>query len=196
MKTNFTLLVATLSFLSLGTLGFSKAPPKPASSSPKAPIASTKPFRLISDKSKTCVYAPTAKTELEKRAVLIAGASEFGKTAKGNGPFELCLAFLANEDTGKAINTWSAPGVPEQTLEPGTVTWTAEATEPKVVIHPGYERDDADTYIQALVASLNGVACVGKKGAKTCKPNYKKALEVVHKEVGVKEHPLDWLLAP
>ncbi len=191
MKMDFTLLVAVAG---LAMLGFSKPPPKLVA--PQVPVSQTKPYRLISDKTKTCVYAPTARTELEKRAVLIAGANEFGKTAKGPGPFELCLAILANEENGKPINSWSYPGHPDQEIDPGSISWTAEAKEPKVVIHPGYEREDAATYIAALVSSLNGKACVKPKGAKACKPDYKKALEIVHTEVGVKEHPLDWLLAP
>lgn len=192
MKTKITLAVAVLS---LGLTGFSKAPPKtegPAS----APIPLSKPYRLLKDKTKTCVFAPTAATELEKRAVLIAGANEFGKTAKGDGPFELCLALIPNESNGREINTYTLPGKPDQSIDPGGIKWSASSNAPEVTLHPGYEREDAATYIAAMVASLNGKACKGKKGSKTCKPDYKKALEIIHAEVGVKEHPLDWLLAP
>lgn len=209
MKTLFTLLVACLSFAPVfQAAAFTKAPSKETldKANPALPLTQSKPYVLISDKTKTCVLAPTAKTENEKRAVLVAAASEYSiKNAAKNAEEikssgaeqELCLAYLANQESGEPINTWKAPGVPEHSVEPGFVKWKNDSKEPVVTINPGFEREDADTYVVALASVMNGKACVrARKQAKNCKPDFKLALKLIHDQLKVTEHPLDWLLAP
>ncbi|RYZ75737.1 MAG: hypothetical protein EOP05_07035 [Proteobacteria bacterium] len=203
MKTLFTLLVACFSILTLSEArAFTKAPPK-TESKPSAAPPQSKPFRIISDKTKSCVLAPTAKTELEKRAVLIAAASDYAlknpEKMKAGKENELCLAFLANEESGEPINVWTPQGSPQQMVEPGSIKWTQASNEPVVTINPGFEREDAETYVVTLasVVGPSGKACVRtNKKAKTCKPDYKLALKLIHEQLKVTEHPLDWLLAP
>jgi hypothetical protein len=189
MKTLITLLVACSSSLAFA---FTKAPAKPVVE--LKPISQTKPYEFVSDKTKTCVYAPLAKTELEKRSVLTAAANDFLLKNRDTNVRELCLAFIKPEAPLNQINAYTS-GSAIETLEPGKIAWTSAADAPVIEITHGFEREDAGTYIDALVRAVNGKACV-KKASKKCTPDFKKALKLVHDELKVNEHPLDWILAP
>ena len=162
-----------------------------------------KSFEILYYPEKKCVFAPEAKTKSEKQTTLIAAAKKFLKDGRETkGVFELCLAYIKPKAEGSYsgaayINAYGYPGSGLETVDPGKVTWSRETNNVyfQVTINEGYERADSYLFVNAMLKHLRGnEACTIKDEIEGCLPHMNKVKQLIHKDLGVKNHPLDKLL--
>lgn len=162
-----------------------------------------KPFEILHYPERTCVFAPEAKTKDEKQTTLIAAAKKFLKDERqSKGVFELCLAYIKPKSNGHYsgatyINSYGYPGSGFETIDPGKVTWSRESNNVdfQVTLNEGYERADSYLFVSAMLKHLSGnEACTIKDEIEGCLTDMNKVKQLIHKDLGVKTHPLDRLL--
>jgi hypothetical protein len=157
-----------------------------------------KKFEIITDKEKTCVYAPEAKTEAEKKIILIEAAKSFLKTSITSAKTrQLCLAFIkpTSDDpnhSASIVNAYSYPGSGFEIVDPGNVSWTSVGQEVKfqVTLNRGFERADAFAFVSSMVNHIN-TECSVNDDVEGCVPNMENVRKLIHRDLKIKSHPLD-----
>jgi hypothetical protein len=161
-----------------------------------------KAFEILHAKKRHCVFAPEAKTEEEKRATLIAAAKSFIENGKkSDSAAELCMAFVRPTSTKphhhlSSINSYSFPGGGAESVAPGKVSWAMKDGEYvfSVSIGEGYEGADAYQYVSLMIDYLNGEGCTVEDEIEGCLADLAIVKSLIHKELRIKDHPLDKLL--
>lgn len=156
-------------------------------------------YQIISDKNKTCILAPEAKTKEEKIATFTFAAESYlagQKTTKKEGT--LCLAFIkpTSKDTGNVnsiINAYSYPGGGYETVKPGYVKWTKTGASfsYKVVMKKGYDVSTAYEYVQLMLKYVRGEGCSIEDEIEGCVTDFDVVAKLIHRDLGIKSHPLD-----
>ncbi len=160
-----------------------------------------KAFEIIDARERSCVFAPAARTGDEKRATLIAAAKSFLRNGKNSDRgAELCLAFIKPTSTNPAhllsrINAYSFPGGGAESVAPGKVSWVVKEGRYSysVSLGEGYERADAFQYVSLMVDHLK-VECSIDDEIEGCRADLTKVKSLIHKDLKIKNHPLDRLL--
>lgn len=160
------------------------------------PTFAAEKYEFITDTKSTCVFAPLAKSEAEKKKVLEAAAMDFIKKKQLNQTHELCLAFIKPETPDSVINSYGYPGSGFETINPGKISWIFVGTKPqfKIVLNPGYEMGDAYQFIQSMLKHLKGDGCRIKDDVEGCLPDMRKVKELIHHDLKIQTHPLDTII--